>query len=346
MESNHKNNSAPFNRGTGLLIIEVRYSNPNGDPDAEGEPRTIDPDGLGLISPVSFKRKLRDLVANKDGFAWVSAKQSLQLEAEGDQRRILVNTRRGLGQTTEPRSVKAKYNILETRFRPRGQIKLMNAFDFGAEFWDARLFGNTFLESLKEGDQDAEESAKDQTKKDKSSKLEELEKREHFISTGAVQFGPGISVAPVSVIRDTWTNKAGVEEGKERGMAPMAWRVVQHAVYVMPFFVNSCMATKTGCGLNDLKLMQFMIPYAYPLNPSVARPHVEIRHAWYAEHKSPLGSCPDSLIIDALTPKKTKGAEDEPSTSIDEYEPILRELPEGVRNRLESFEDLCMKQWG
>ena len=33
-----------LNRGTGLLVIEVRGSNPNGDPDAEGEPRTLGAD--------------------------------------------------------------------------------------------------------------------------------------------------------------------------------------------------------------------------------------------------------------------------------------------------------------
>ena len=37
-----------LNRGTGMLVIEVRHSNPNGDPDAESEPRTIDSDGRGL----------------------------------------------------------------------------------------------------------------------------------------------------------------------------------------------------------------------------------------------------------------------------------------------------------
>ncbi len=344
MESDHKNNGAPFNRGTGLLVIEVRYSNPNGDPDAESDPRTIDADGRGLISPVSFKRKLRDLAADKNGFAWASAKQSLQLETEVDKRMILRNTRRGLDHPTEKKEVKAKYNVLETRFREREKIEKMDAFEFAAEFWDARLFGNTFLESLKGNE--GEEAGKQEAGKDKKAKKQaELEKREHFISTGVVQFGPGISVTPISVIRDTWTNKAGVEKGLDRGMAPLAWRVVQHAVYVMPFFVNPCMATKTGCGLNDLRLMQFMIPYAYPLNPSVARTHVEILHAWYAEHKSPLGSCPDSLIIDALTPKKTKGGAEEPSITIDEYEPIPKELPKDIQNRLESFGDLCMKQW-
>lgn len=106
------------------------------------------------------------------------------------------------------------------------------------------------------------------------------------------------------------------------------------------------MARKTGCDATDIELMKFLIPHAYRSTASALRPFVEVRHAWYAEHKSPLGSCPDSLILDALAPKKTKGSPDEPSTSIDEYATIPTELPPVVRDRLEAFEDLCTKQWG
>lgn len=333
-----QDNKISFNRGTGLLIIEVRQSNPNGDPDVEGEPRTIDTNGHGLISPVSFKRKLRDLVADKDSAAWTTAKEALRLEDKEDQRTVVSNPTRGLGDAPKTKDdVEAKYNILETRFRSREKIEKMDAFAFAAEFWDARVFGNTFLESLKD---------KATTKGDKKGdKLEELKKRSHFINTGIVQFGPGISIAPISIVRGTWTNKSGVEEDKDRGMAPLASRVVAHALYAMPFFVNPCSAGRTGCGVKDIELLQFMIPHAYPLNPSVARPHVEIRHAWYAEHASPLGSCPDSLIIDALTPKKTTGKPDEPSTSIGDYEPIPTTLPPDIESRLKSFEDLCVKKW-
>jgi Cas7 group CRISPR-associated protein Csh2 len=72
-----------FNRATGLLVIEVRGSNPNGDPDAEGEPRTLGADRRGLISPVSFKRKLRDLVADKDSAVWQEAERTLKLRSNG-----------------------------------------------------------------------------------------------------------------------------------------------------------------------------------------------------------------------------------------------------------------------
>lgn len=57
------NNSLP--RITGLLVIEVRNSNPNGDPERESSPRQR-PDQKGEISPVSVKRKLRDFIERKN----------------------------------------------------------------------------------------------------------------------------------------------------------------------------------------------------------------------------------------------------------------------------------------
>ena len=66
--SREKANDKP-NRATGLLVIEVVNSNPNGDPDRESDPRQR-PDSRGEISPVSFKRKLRDLVEEKQGPVW------------------------------------------------------------------------------------------------------------------------------------------------------------------------------------------------------------------------------------------------------------------------------------
>jgi Cas7 group CRISPR-associated protein Csh2 len=303
MASTDRSKNATFNRGTGLLVIEVRHSNPNGDPDAESDPRTLDGDGRGLISPVSFKRKLRDLVADKQGPAWEESKRILRLD--GDKR---------------------QYGILESRGRKRDEIFRLNADEFKEAFWDARIFGNTFLEDIKGKDFKPGE-------------------KDHFISTGVVQFGPGVSVSPVEIVRLTTTNKAGVEEGKDRGMAPLGWRVVRHGLYVMPFFVNRMMAGKSGCDARDIDLMKFLIPHTYRSTASAVRPFVELRHAWYAEHKSPLGSCPDHLIVDAMTPKKTKGAMDEPSTSIEDYDPVPAELPKDLRERLASFEDLCVKQW-
>lgn len=280
--------SKRFNRGTGLLIINVVNSNPNGDPDAESEPRTFD-DGRGLISPVSYKRKLRDLVAAK-GDVFDAAAAAAPPTQDTD--------------------------ILESRGRDRKKISAMNFDEFAHRFWDGRVFGNTFVE---EGD------------------------KGKFIATGVVQFGPGVSLAPLDIERLTLTNKSGVQEGKDRGMAPLAFRVVRHGLYCMPFFVNPSAAAKSGCDASDIDLLKFLIPHAYTHTASGIRPQVEIVHAWYAEHKTPLGSCPDPLIIAPLTPCK-KADPEKPSVSLADYD-VPDDLPEDIKARLASFEDLCAKDW-
>jgi CRISPR-associated protein Csd2 len=285
--------SATFNRGTGLIVINVVNSNPNGDPDGESEPRTFDGDGRGLISPVSFKRKLRDL-----------------MESEvGEVRRAALAA---VAKTPSSHS----FGILESRGRDRKAISAMSLDTFRDAYWDGRVFGNTFVEEKDKG---------------------------RFITTGIVQIGPGVSVAPVEIVRLTLTNKAGVEIDKDRGMAPLAFRVVRHGLYVMPYFVNPSAASKSGCDARDIEVLKFLIPHAYAHTASGIRPQVEIVHAWYAEHKTPLGSCPDPLILAALKPKK-KSDPEEPSRSIEEYE-IPAEIPEDIRARLASFEDLCVREW-
>jgi Cas7 group CRISPR-associated protein Csh2 len=286
--------STPLNRGTGLIIIDVVNSNPNGDPDGESEPRTFESDGRGLISPVSFKRKLRDLMESD-----TSEVRKAALAAVGPQ-----NSR--------------SFGILESRGRDRKTISAMSLEDFRAAYWDGRVFGNTFVEEKDKG---------------------------RFITTGVVQVGPGVSIAPVDIVRLTLTNKAGVEGDKDRGMAPLGFRVVHHGLYVMPFFVNPSAAQKSGCDASDIDVLKFVIPHAYAHTASGIRPQVHIVHAWYAEHRNPLGSCPDPLILAAMKPRRKPDFEAEkPSLCIDEYD-IPTELSEPLRDRLASFEDLSLKEW-
>lgn len=272
-------------RATGLLVIEVINSNPNGDPDRESDPRQRG-DGRGEISPVSFKRKIRDLIDDKDGPVWSHLKNRFALNDD-------------------------EYRILESRGRVRKDIERELAEGtFTRKYWDGRVFGNTFLE----------------------------EGASTFIKTGVVQFGLGVSLAPIDIRRITTTNKAGVQEEKDRGMAPLGYRVVQHGVYCMPFFVNPTAAVKSGCTRRDIDVMLAAIPYAYTHTASYIRSFVEIRKAWYMEHTSPLGSCSDFALIEALTPRKAGDAE-KASLSWEDYE-VPSSLPQELLDRLGSCRDL------
>ena len=275
-------------RYTGLLIIEAVNSNPNGDPDRESDPRQR-PDGRGEISPVSFKRKVRDLIEAKDGAVWKAVQTDMSLNSD-------------------------RFEILESRGRDRKRIEgELKDRSFQDKYWDGRVFGNTFLE---EGAADT-------------------------IKTGVVQFGLGLSIAPIEISRHTNTNKAGVQEGKDRGMAPMGYRFVPHGVYCMPFFVNPSMAHKSGCTAQDIELLFKVIPHAYAHTRSHARPFVDLRHAWVVEHKSLLGSCSDFTIIETLAPTKN-GDPNAPSNTWADYS-VPTQLPDALTARVEKVRDLVVE---
>lgn len=279
-------------RATGLLVIEVVNSNPNGDPDRESDPRQRS-NGCGEISPVSFKRKLRDLLDDQNAAFFQTLPEKYRENAE-------------------------QYLILEHRGRKKKEVTNEMGTDpekfleskFVRQYWDARVFGNTFLE-------------KNVSKE--------------FIKTGVVQFGMGISLAPIDIVRQTNTRKLGLEE-KSGGMAPLAYRVVEHGVYCMPFFVNPNYANKSGCTADDIELLKLLIPHAYEQTRSAIRPDVRIRHAWYIEHKNILGSCPEYLLFEALTPEKI-GNKEEASTKWADYIDKT-ELPEELLKRVDQCVDL------
>ncbi len=302
-----QNTETPFNRCIGLVVLEVTMSNPNGDPDMESDPRTIDASGRGLITPVSFKRKFRDLVEDDTSLVFQSAKKQLDLGSVPER----------------------QYKILESRGRDRKEILKMDEKVFRNTYWDGRLFGNTFLESLKDA-----ELNEDQKKRKAEGGYA------HFIRTGAVQVGVGQSVAPIQIERLTMTNKAGVEADKDRGMAPLGFRVVRHGIYTIPFYVNPTIAQKTGADANDLALFKFLAPLVYQHTASAIRPQISTLHVWFAEHKSPLGSCPEYKLIDALTPTVKAGV-DQPGTRTDYDIPDLKTVPEDIIERFEQVVDLC-----
>jgi len=286
------NANGAIHRGTGLLVIEVINSNPNGDPDRESDPR-IRPDERGEISPVSVKRKIRDLIADKQGPVWEAIRDKFQPALNPDE-----------------------FAILESRGRNRDEIKReIKENRFTPKYWDGRVFGNTFLE-------------------------EELS---DHLRAGVVQFGLGVSVSPVRVERLTTTNKSGVQEGKDRGMAPLGYRVVEHGVYLMPFFVNSSAARKTGCIQRDIEVLLATIPFTYSHTASYVRSAVEIRHAWYVEHKSPLGSASDFDLISALTPRKNDDLVT-PSQALSDYE-VPQALPDALATRVMPLRDLMAEAY-
>lgn len=298
-------NGTDIKRATGLIIVEVRNSNPNGDPERDGAPRRRRGD-IGEISPPSIKRKERELISNKKGPIWLYLKNKFNLD-------------------------ETRFDILEERGRKRSDIKNMIIKDkdkkieekeFVKRYWDGRVFGNTFLEKAedKTNDDTSDTTPENTSAGDIISKTEETLVLKDSVKTGVVHFGLGLSVAPVTVRTDfTLTNKSAVQEDKTSGMAPGAFKFVEHGIYAIPFFVNPTQASKTGCKKQDVDVALELIPYVYSHNRSLVRTQVEVIHAWYVEHNDQKGSYNDFDLIDALMPKKIE-ASNKPSVARSEYD--------------------------
>jgi Cas7 group CRISPR-associated protein Csh2 len=278
-----------------------------------------------MITGVSFKRKIRDLILRTDEVVWKTVAPTL-----GIQRKNESWEKDGF-----------EFCILESRGINRTEVnKLLNGrngnFDvFKRKYWDARVFGNTFLE---EGISDT-------------------------IRSGVAHFGLAVSVCPIRVHRLTKTKMAPAQsardggQGPSRGMARLAHRIVEHGVYAMPFFVNPTGAKGkrgTGCTNLDIALLLKLIRYAYAHTKSDIRPLVEIRHAWYAEHKDNLGSFSEFEFIEKLTPVRMGEDKELPSVSSiplnDQYEvPGEDKMSDGFLGNLKNNKlyDLCdeLPEW-
>lgn len=249
-------NRETLHRMTGLLWIEAINSNPNGNPDQDNDPRRR-ADGFGEISPVSLKHKVRALIADKEGPVWQEISEELGI------------TPKDAGH----------YDILEQKDTKRTEVNKLTAEEFINRFWDARVFGSTFLE--KKNSEDSKNSQ---------------------IHTGAVQFGMGVSLSPVEVERLTTTKLLPAQDGKGKGMAPLAYRIVPYGLYTMPFFVNATAARRTNCTPLDIELMLHVLPYAYQETASYIRSQVNLVHIYCTEHAKARGCYNDFKIIEALTP--------------------------------------------
>jgi CRISPR-associated protein Csd2 len=98
-----------------VVIFDAVHSNPNGDPDMEGAPRTDPETGKGLVSGVSTKRKIRDVayLLNKDEIA------------RGDSNfDILVRPGASLNERTDP---------FAKEDDPAASV--------AEKYWDVRIFG-------------------------------------------------------------------------------------------------------------------------------------------------------------------------------------------------------------
>lgn len=254
------------NRYEFVILFDVLNGNPNGDPDAGNMPR-IDPEtGLGLVTDVCLKRKIRDYVQMRhegdDGYN-IYIKDGVSLNASDREALKYIGV--------EEKDLKAKKKDNPDIDRSICDFMCRN-------FFDIRTFGavmTTFVKAALNSGQ----------------------------VRGPVQLGFARSVDPimpqevtitrVAITTDADAEKKGTEMGRKH--------IVPYAVYRAEGYISANLARKvTGFSEDDLSLLWEALINMFDHDHSAARGSMAMRELIVFKHDSELGNVPAYKLFERI----------------------------------------------
>lgn len=285
------------NRYEFVVLFEVENGNPNGDPDAGNMPR-IDPEtGLGIVTDVCLKRKIRNYVETvkedsegyriyiKDGIPLNRSDQEAYTYIDADEKSI------------------AKFKKEEKDQKD----ELIRDF-MCSNFYDIRTFGAVLTTFVK-------------------AKLNCGQVR------GPVQMGFARSIDPIVQQEITITRVAiTTEEDALKKETEMGRKhIIPYALYRVEGYISANLArTSTGFSNDDLELLWESIINMFEHDRSSARGNMNVRELIVFKHSNELGDCPAYKLFETINiERKNKNA---PARSYSDYEITIDEssIPKNV----------------
>ena len=282
------------NRYDFVILFDVENGNPNGDPDAGNMPR-VDPEtGLGLVTDVCLKRKIRNFV------------ETVKEGEEGYEIYIKDNVplNRSDARAFEYLGITDTKNVKKTD--PDIELKVRNFMC--SNFYDIRTFGavmTTFVKAALNCGQ----------------------------VRGPVQLGFAQSVDPIVPQEVTITRVAITTEADAQNKGTEMGRkyIVPDGLYRAEGFVSANLARKvTGFSEDDLELLWQAIINMFENDRSAARGKMAVRELIVFKHDSELGNAPAYKLFDAV--KVNRIDLSAPARRFSDYQVTIDEatIPEGV----------------
>jgi len=245
------------------VIFKVVNANPNGDPLNGNRPRTTY-DGLGELSDVCLKRKIRD-----------------RLMESGQ--RIFVQS--------DDNKVDGHPSLRSRADAELSKIKIPKEFaDRACATWfDVRAFGQLFAfkaKGVKKGKKEGDDVGDD--------------KGVSIGIRGPVSVQPAFSMTPVSVTSTQITKSVSSEgDGTKRGSDTMGMKHrVDRGIYVFFGSMNPQLAVKTGFSDEDATAIKVVLPRLFENDASSARPEgsMEVLKVVWWQHNCPSGQASSAKV--------------------------------------------------
>lgn len=294
------------NRYEFVILFDVENGNPNGDPDAGNLPR-IDPEsGLGLVTDVCLKRKIRNYVEtvkeDTQGYK-IYIKEDVPLNRSD--RKACESL--GIQETDDKKVTEALKKLKKND--ANADIKLR---DYMCDnFFDIRAFGavmTTFVKASLNCGQ----------------------------VRGPVQIGFARSIDPIMSQEVTITRVAiTTEKDAENKSTEMGRKsIVPYGLYRAEGYISANLARKvTGFSEEDLELLWDAIINMFENDHSAARGKMSVRELIVFKHSKELGDCPAYKLFDAVEIRKKDGVECPRKYQDYEVEIHEKDIPDTVEVR-------------
>lgn len=283
------------NRYEFSLFFEVENGNPNGDPDAGNMPRRDAETGIGIITDVCLKRKIRNYVdvIKQDAIGYrIYVRNGVPLDTNRkwayEQCKVIVPEKNGKVTADEPE--KEEYKRL-TRF-------------MCDNFYDIRAFGAVMTLAYNCGQ-----------------------------VRGPVQLGFAKSVDIISPQEIGITSCTYANEG-EKSSKMGRKNIVPYALYRVDGFVSPNLASKetggTGFSTDDLELLWQALVNMFDFDHAAARGKMASRALFIFKHDNVYGNCPAYKLLEAVSAVKKAGIIAPRNFSDYLIEINENEIPQGV----------------
>lgn len=261
------------NRYEFIILFDVENGNPNGDPDANNQPRMDPVNGFGIVTNVCIKRKVRNYIEvikeEENGFK-LYIKEGVSLNNSD-------NTAYEFLGTNEKDIKELKRKDPEVDYKIR---------DFMCKnFYDVRTFGAVMTTFVKA-----------------SLNCGQIK--------GPVQIGFGKSIDPIIIQQITITRNAITrEKDAENKTTDMGRKyIVPYALYRAEGYISANLARKvTGFTEEDLELLWTSIINMFEIDHSAVRGKMSVRELIVFKHSKELGDCPAYKLFDAVEVVRNEG---------------------------------------
>ncbi len=262
------------NRIDFVYIFDVQDGNPNGDPDAGNLPRVDAETGMGLVTDVCLKRKVRNYV--QVAKAGIEGNDILIKSKEISGNEVFIN-----------KEIRDAYEDIGIQLKVKDKAK-PEQVESGRKrmcekFYDVRTFGAVLSTGANAGQ-----------------------------VRGAVQMTFARSVNPVVSSEHALTVCAARDEEKSyESQVGIQGRkaTVPYGLYVCHGFISANLAQQTGFSEEDLAMFWDALKNMFDVDRSAARGLMSAQKLIVFKHDSMLGNAPANKLFDRVTvEKKCNGA--------------------------------------